>query len=697
MKKIILLLLLIAFGLDSKCQNVFNPYFNNSPLPSLEFEITDINSEAIGYRWYDKNILSGYSGEYEILFDRSPWNDALNLNLGSVHVSLDFEIVSFPFMPDCAFLPQGCSTLLGTTTRNLYLPTVAYDQGNKRWGDLYNKFHVPYLDNTFDQTLVSTAFLKNYPSISSSSKKLLPHTAIKHTINIHCGAKTISAPYPPIIYSFSWVYDNTRGRMRFYPPCNCNGCMSFGSAGFCNMVEWDICFSPEFVGYTGSNYLYNIINNDKILTQGTLDYFPYSELLNTPYCSIPELIKPSNQSQTFQTNTLNHNFAYLPPYGLVSAPALQFRGQNPAGFEYNSLSGNMHAMGGYQHQYYANENININNISISDGIFYNPSDVTITANNLIFPSNYSFRTIRGVYPSPAEVAANDIAINGGPFNDLRVVPVRTDLRCEDPTFPNDKQVPDDSKYASLYRLSPGSMVTLKPCVSVFDAAFILHPNSVLVLESKPSIIGLHRVAIDRLGGRLVEKYDLNNGTFFLQNKTETAIAPNSYYVKSKIFAGENVDAFSTPGPYIAALGTNLELIANEYIKIEHGFHAENGSEVKIQIDPLLNIGICPQPASGGSGNRFVNLSANSIVDATAHIKLLPTLFTNSTGIYSENKNEDPIVAVEVLDASGKKIKQINEINDYFVEVDLSSMNDGMYFFIIQTNNNRKVLKGVKQN
>ena len=76
---------------------------------------------------------------------------------------------------------------------------------------------------------------------------------------------------------------------------------------------------------------------------------------------------------------------------------------------------------------------------------------------------------------------------------------------------------------------------------------------------------------------------------------------------------------------------------------------------------------------------------------------MPTLFTNSTGIYSENKNEDPIISVEVLDASGKKIKQINEINDYFIEVDLASMNDGMYFFIIQTNNTRKVLKGVKQN
>ena len=286
----------------------------------------------------------------------------------------------------------------------------------------------------------------------------------------------------------------------------------------------------------------------------------------------------------------------------------------------------------------------------------------------------------------------------GSFIDPRDVPVLTDLRCEDVSnFPHDASIPDDAKYASLYRLAAGSKLTLDPCVRVFDAAFILNPGSTLELANKTSIIGLHRVAIDRNGGRLIEKYELNSGTLYLQDKIETAIAPNSYHVNSKIFAGENVDVSSPVGPYIASIGTNLELIAREYIKLDHGFHAENGSEVKIQIDPFMQIPPCPPPASGGSGNRFVNLSANSIVDATAHIKLLPTLFTNSTGIYSENKNEDPIISVEVLDGSGKKIKQINEINDYFVEVDLSSMNDGMYFFIIQTNNNRKVLKGVKQN
>lgn len=54
----------------------------------------------------------------------------------------------------------------------------------------------------------------------------------------------------------------------------------------------------------------------------------------------------------------------------------------------------------------------------------------------------------------------------------------------------------------------------------------------------------------------------------LQKKTETAFAPNSYHVNSKIFAGENVEPFSPVGPYIASTGTNLELIARDYTLIK---------------------------------------------------------------------------------------------------------------------------------
>lgn len=511
------------------------------------------------------------------------------------------------------------------------------------------------------------------------------------TINIHCEYNSAGNPTTPPVYKFSWLHDNTRGRMKYYPFCQ-NGDAN------CNEEQYDVCFNPRIL-HKSPTHAYNETQANAIIpVAGTINYFDYNDIIN-PNCNISPLALLYPQPTWLFYNS-GYVRAFIPPYSLITAPLYQSEGRTIAGYEIipNNAT-EFQKMDGVMHNYFINSNIDLINteISQSDGIFYNPSDVTITASNLFFPSNYSFRTIRGVYPSPSEVAADDIAINGGPFNDPRDVPVRTDLRCEDATFPHDASIPDDAKYASLYRLAAGSKLTLEPCVRVFDAAFILNPGSTLELANKTSIIGLHRVAIDRNGGRLIEKYELNSGTLYLQDKIETALAPNSYHVNSKIVAGENVEPSSPIGPYIASTGTDLELIARDYIKLDHGFHAEPGAEVKIQIDPSLQIPSCPPPASGGSGNRFANASTNINIDASAHIKLLPTLFTNSTGIYSENKKEDPIISVEVLDASGKKIKHINEINDYFIEVDISNMNDGMYFFLIQTKNNRKVLKGVKQN
>lgn len=694
MKKTLLLFLLLNTGYVL-CQNIFNPYYFDSATNQYPSQLITIPVGAAtplaGYTWSNKNLITGYSGEYEISMIRHPWRfyTAQGSPPQTLHLSYSMEVVSFPFMPSCTFLNNGCQILSNQLIRPLYLPHDPYNNTDKSWGDLSNVFTAPEFSNTFDQTLASNAFVRTNPLVADFQNKILPHTVIKHTVYIHCGSEVNSPPYPPVLYSFSWVYDNTRGRMRYYPPCNCN-CTGLGG---CTQDDWDITFIPEILTYSGHNY--NESDPTVLMPSGTLDYFPYSELSNLSTCTLPVTTVPIQNACYLCGAT--YSSPYFPPYSLVSSPAWQNRGKNIAGYKEIPGSNDLQIIGGIQHQYFADENIVLTDINPIEKIFYNPSDVTITAPNLLFPSNYSFRTIRGVYPSPAEVQADNTAINGGPFNDPRDVPVRTDLRCEDATFPHDASIPDDAKYASLYRLAAGSKLTLEPCVRVFDAAFILNPGSTLELANKTSIIGLHRVAIDRNGGRLIEKYELNNGTLYLQDKTETALAPNSYYVNSKIFAGENVDVSSPVGPYIASIGTNLELIARDYIKLDHGFHAEPGSEVKIQIDPFMQIPSCPPPASGGSGNRFANLSANSIVDATAHIKLLPTLFTNSTGIYSENKNEDPIVSVEVLDASGKKIKQINEINDYFIEVDISNMNDGMYFFLIQTKNNRKVLKGVKQN
>jgi hypothetical protein len=697
--KILLLSLLISNVVSSKqtySQDLLNQYSFIQPniYPSDLTTLLNSSANVGAIVWANPQNMpfTSYDGEYEILM-RSDWLFWRNYTLQGtgfgLAVSYNIEVVSFPFIPDCIKLAQGCGSNNPNLNRNLLMPNDPYDNSTKSWD--YVKRIIPNTKfNVKGSSLASFVYAIDNP-LFTTNRNYFPHTILKHTVSIHCEVNSAGNPTTPPIHKFSWLHDNTRGRMKYYPFC------PNGDAN-CDESQYDVCFNPRIL-HKSPTHVFNETQADAILPgAGTINYFDYNDIIN-PNCSLSPLITmyPLPNYLFYNNGYLK---AYFPPHTLVTAPLYQSRGRAIAGYEVNPNNTiELQRMYGVKHNYFINTNIfpHAADINKTDYIIYNPSDVTITADNLLFYFPYSYRTIRGVYPTPSEVSDDNIAINGGPYSDSKKVPVRTDLRCEDLSFPHDELNPDHSKYASLYRLAPGSMLTLKPCVQVFDAAFILQPNSVLVLDNKPSIIGLHRVGIDRLGGRLVEKYDLNNGTFYLQNKTETAIAPNSYFVKSKIFAGENVDVFSTPGPYIASLGTNLELIANEYIKLDHGFHAENGSEVKIQIDSLLNVGICPQPASGGSGNRFVNPTTNTIIDATAHIKLLPTLFTNSTGIYSENKNEDPIVSVEVLDGSGKKIKQINEINDYSVEVDLSSMNDGMYFFIIQTNNNRKVLKGVKQN
>lgn len=502
-------------------------------------------------------------------------------------------------------------------------------------------------------------------------------------------------PSTPPIYSVSWIYDNTRGSMKEYPFCTSNG------GGNCTMNQYDVCFLPKLL-HGSSTHRFNETNSLLIMQNGSLNYYQYSDILSNN-CNIPILAYP-NQQDIFYTsspilNNPNYQRAYLAPYSILSTPLFQFRGMAPAGYINDGIK--CDRIPGILHSYFTNENINLisTEISESDHIIYNPSDVTITASDLHFPSHYSFRTIRGVYPTPSEVAADNTLINGGPFNDPRQVPVTTDLRCEDLSFPHDETQFADAKYASLYRLVSGSKLTIKPCVSVFDAAFILNPGSVLLFSNTASIIGLHRVAIDRNGGRLIRQYnapDLPNATLYLQDQTETAIAPNSYIVNAKIVAGENVDASQTAGPYIASTGTSLELIAKEYVKLEHGFKAEAGSAVKIFVDPSLVIPICPLSGSGGSGNRMVNNNAEQlIISATAHIKLMPSAFLESTGIYSE-KEDDLIVGVDVYDITGKLIHRTSNILSNYFELSIPQVNEGIYFVKIKTQQNVKIIKVLKQ-
>jgi hypothetical protein len=311
--------------------------------------------------------------------------------------------------------------------------------------------------------------------------------------------------------------------------------------------------------------------------------------------------------------------------------------------------------------------------------------------------------VRGVYPTVNQVTIDNTIENGGPYPDPREVPVRTDLRSEDPNYPHDASILEDSRYASLYKLQSGSKITIEPCVKIFDAAFILNSGSTLKYENYntqngyyPDNLTISRVAIDRNGGRLIRQYDntLPNATLYLQHQTEVSTAPNSYIVDEKIMAGSNVDPGQTAGPYIASSGTALELIAKNYVKLENGFQAHAGSEVKIAVDPTMNIPICPPiPPAPSNNSRIFNSQSQEFNSTASKAILIPNPVQQyATVSLLQSGNSNFIQRIQLHDAKGQLLLTKDNVNNASEQLDAQNLTDGLYFLTVTTNNNTETLK-----
>ena len=543
--------------------------------------------------------------------------------------------------------------------------------------------------NTNQQTLASVYFLYNFPFTIIPLDRYLPHTIIKHTIYAHCGY-TLVPPYGPIISSVTWYYDNTRGTMNKYPFCSTN-CLL-------NSKLWDICFIPELLILHSQFHPYNFSQNDQLLASTTLDYFPYNEIPQVSPCSSSNPSIPTNSTFYFNNSQTTYDYLFPPPYSLLSAPARTDRGYVPAGYDQTGSS--VTAIGGIKHHYIIDQDIILDIINPIDRIIFNPSDVTITASDLHFPSGYTFKTIRGVYPSVAEVTRDNTGDNGGTYTDIRKVPVITDLRCEDPLFPHDPAVLDDAKYSSLYRLASGSKLTIDPCVTVYDAAFILDVGSTLDFANYNSFRGLPRIAIDRNGGRLIKRFVPTNidQTLYLQNETKTANKPDSYFIEGKIEAGKNVDATQPPGNYIVDADAGLELVASEYIAFKDGFSSKANSNLSARIDNTLSI---PQCRIANSGNRMALNTNSSQQHAatiqeknTCNISVYPSIFSSNVTV--DFPVSTGIKKLVIYDALGKIVYHANSDN-FTSPIELSQLNDGIYFVKIESESCNSFSKTIIKN
>lgn len=734
MKCKIILFLALFFSISCMSQDIINPYEDYSFSTISNFPENKIVNSISGYHYtpFFSNVNTLYDGEYEIIIDKLDLNW---FNYASNAKSYKIETVSFPFTMDCAYFPLGCSG--NTLARDLYMPNTVFNLITKKWGDLsletpfpgllYSSWHNGISYNETGQSLISAAFNNGATTVGRSQ---LPHTILKQTLYIHCGGDPFVKDY---VDSISWYYDNTRGRMRYYPFFNDN---THNSSSGSNVVH-DVLFYPEFIYLKttngGQDHPYNFNQQNALLNYNALNYFPYNEIEAQSFCSISQAQKPIYDPNNPAAFTFPaHNCIFPASNMLFSAPLRNFNGTFLAGYEYiNDPSGpgtdraevNLSQIG-IIHNYFIDKgypDIDLNWINPSEKIIFNPSDVAIgprigSSNlvNLIFPSGYSFKTILGVYPSVEEViAANNDPENGGPFSDLRDVPVPVyakyfyDLSAlqNDPNYPDLRTFDDPNTTVNEefgnYTIKNHGKITVEECVKIFDANFYIEEGGTLVFNNFPTVLfpSQRSFAIPSgLGGGAILKNYSN-----IQNLQRTKVIQDyelKYIALNEINAGNYV---SSGNDYtIEANNTDVKFEAGQTIRLEPGFTAKEGCKFVATCKPITySTKICNTPAQPSSSNRFSQTNNSNSSSATASfdkvgensINLSPNPTTGIFALQVQNINGE--FTYEVSDIYGRKVLS-NNSKLANTNIDLSEQPHGMYIVSLSANGNQWAKKIIKE-
>ncbi len=397
-----------------------------------------------------------YNGEYQVFLDKFFWS---NSNFEQIVKSLKIEVVSIPFIP-IGLEPGDINSNLcgGGTDRQfdcelMQVPITNIVYGKYRgtgwnWGN-WKIFKVLYVDFKYpmygrldaDLSLISGGFVQAMPSITDE-QAYLPHSILKHTLYFHC----VEPNGDLIIDSVSWLYDNTRGRMKFYPFRSSNTCIG------AQPEFYDVLFRPELI--VCDTHSYNQTSNEECYESGcetntgSVDFFPPEEIV-TPECSV-NFYPPIPMDYSFDTW-----YVHPPRYSLIDAPLLNNTGQYWAGFNYNNTLET-----GCEHEYYVFESIQFEDINETERIIYNPSLVTIY-DDIVFPCLYKFLTVHGKYPDKSgyEYWAEYWQTTSLNSHSLHQIPVSTSY-CDVNAHP-----------VSIYKLRGGITVTIEPEVALMDLEF----------------------------------------------------------------------------------------------------------------------------------------------------------------------------------------------------------------------------------
>jgi len=378
------------------------------------------------------SCAAALNGEYQWYWDERPafmpfwFTDTLPWT--GFYRSWRIEVVSFPFVSD-----KPRTLAADSLTRLL---TAEFDTVNYpliRTGDLHGQDLGPSsyaVDINEPLTLVSNSFTASAPA--STGTEFLPHTILRHTLYIHA----TDQPNSRKVDSVAFILDLTRGGMRRYPfrDTNYDGTSTAGSHDVAIRME---VILPDSIDASG-----NALN--------TLNYFPgevdFTPLINEfdqVFCNIPSPFCPDTfHEPSFYARPADYSYLRI-------RLQMQEGCRLPAGFQADTVNPDLliKTQGILQH-YFVEENLDLTRINPSERIIYNPSQVYIEADSLVFPTGYTFQTVRGVYPTEAEVD--------------------TSSWCEPEGVPAQYVfVPSDLE-PSQYILRSGSRVYSQPCVFLDD-------------------------------------------------------------------------------------------------------------------------------------------------------------------------------------------------------------------------------------
>ncbi len=761
-KLLVVILFLFSFDIyNSNAQDLINIYKQNYDNVNTSDLIFTPYTGSTGWEEYDPTSYfshqNTYNGEYQILLNRFfPWvyrippsdpsypplftSDAINEahHLGLFLVTYKIEAVSFPFYCPCAFdesvnpVTGGCAGAGGATPeRIMKVP----DDNNLDGSGLFWQFFpalpfsenklLRYVEKPFDNgvftepsDLVSGDFCHDagFPI----GNDVFPHTILKHTVSILAGTNINASP---VISSFSFLVDPTRGRLREYPYYDSNPVNSGP-----DRVHYDICIVPEIWSITDGNpytggwldsyHSYGSTDNcefynfqeigsnscpnsgDPDAKGGTIDYSLFS-LTTDDNCALASTdyndVKVGSLSVPYSIGNKIQKIP-LPPYTfVVSTFPRSDDGKTFSGYSTDGTSLSALNIAPIVHHYEIDKNINLENINQTEKIIYNPSEVFITsgANHLNFPTNYTFKTIRATYPYDNEVAAYDNAANGGPYTEKKDVPVLTDLGVDyHDTF---GYPTNDPKYSSVYHLESGSKIFIESCVKLFDCTFDVQSGSELIFKHwSTNQVNVNRYGMLLNGGKLTKA----DPHFYFQNKTETEKILE-FQSGSTIEAGSYVDVGTTSGPYNVVPNADVTFVANDEITLSDGFTAQTGSEFDAYISPVI-IPLCGEHRSSNqSSNTNNDKKAHADVNRIAYANISPNPTSQNTEI-KFGVTSSRHLYLKIFDSYGREIKTIiNNIEfkagSYVYNFDASILNPGVYYCKLLSEGEEKTMKLIKIN